>query len=101
METIKVGDVLFTRDLTPRQVTKVGRKYFYVSNRPEPFVKETLEYRGYRTIQLYKDKQTLSDSNEVEDNFRKIQSHINKYYTGSGSNISLDKLREIVKILDL
>lgn len=98
---MKVRDVLYTRDLMPRRITKIGRKYFYVDNRPEQFNIESLKHSGYNNIQLYRDRKALQDEKELEINFSKIKSLFNKYYSGQASGISLDKLKQIVKILEI
>lgn len=93
--------------LTPVKVTKIGRKYFtvvkegwekYTSSHKQYYINTWRENTIYSpNSQLYLSKQDWADDKEYKE-LRKNIENIFRYYTNQ--NLTLNKLREIKKIIE-
>jgi hypothetical protein len=99
MEILKIGQVLYSKDLNEYEVIKIGNKYFECKNHRGRFSKETLKYdtEYSNKTQLYVNKQCILDEKEIY----KLQSEIRSKITQYGNmSLSLTSLRKIIEIIN-
>lgn len=99
---LKEGQLLFLSDTSECVISKVGIKYFYLTNmRGCKFDKDTLRsVDPVRSVQLFLTKEEPATKRDIENLYSKIRQKFNNHYTGQASKISLNKLKQISEILD-
>jgi hypothetical protein len=104
-KSIIIGQKLYSYGNQIREYTvdNIGKKYFYVKeNFRIKFDIGTLRYTDKKYghhIQLSLDKQEILDIHEKEKLLGKLQNHFQ--FSGKGNYETLEKLREVVKLLNL
>ena len=100
MNKLKSGQILY-RDMNARivewKIDKVGLKYFTVKNSNHRFLIETLTVvnDGY-DYRLYLTEQEIKDMNEKKG----LLLWINRYFNGYGTELSIEKLRQLKSIIE-
>ena len=100
MNKLKAGQILY-RDvasrIVPFEIDKVGVKYFTVKNSNHRFLIETLSVvtDGY-DYRLYLTEQEIKDMNEK----RELEIWLNRYFNGYGTELPLEKLRQVKSIIE-
>lgn len=102
MEKLKIGQVLFSRDLSEYEIIKIGNKYFECKNHRGRFSKETLKFdsKYSNKPQLYVNKQDVLDEKEVSKLESEIRNKIKPYGSMGVSLINLRKISELLKQLE-
>lgn len=106
IEPIKVGDYIFINKgkyIQALKVVRIGRKYLYTEQyKDKPICKENLTYTSdyiSSSFKAYRTEQEILDIKERGYLLHEIRTLFSLY--GSNKEISLEKLREIHKILEI
>lgn len=105
-EKIKVGDTLYTNDLKPCFVEKVGRKYFKIKGSRNNFLVDKLRYESVNysqyNIQLFRTEKEVTDAHEK----MKLQAEVKEIFRDWGSyaskvkDMSIGQLKQILAIVN-
>ena len=115
-DELKVGQIVFLKpvgnaaryvrddilnNLIETEITKIGRKYFYVSKfRDKKFSLENmadkLDYGYRRDYEVYTDIQDIKDEIEIA----RLNSEIKKTFDNWRSGLTLEQLRRIKNIIE-
>lgn len=106
---IKVGQIVYSekgQEVLEWEVTKIGRKYFYVKNswweKKVDFEELRYEDKDYtqHNIQFYLTREEINLKNENNSLLRELSNQFSNSYYHTKKVLTLDQIRRIHKIIN-